>query len=43
MLNDVFAHEDMIPTIMAGIRVATTATDHTIPGLVAAIEHAVVR
>jgi uroporphyrinogen III methyltransferase / synthase len=25
----------------AGIRVATTATDHTIPGLVAAIEHAV--
>jgi uroporphyrinogen III methyltransferase/synthase len=24
----------------AGIRVATTATDHTIPGLVAAIEHA---
>ena len=26
----------------AGIRVATTATEHTIPGLVAAIEHAVV-
>ncbi|HEX3201576.1 MAG TPA: uroporphyrinogen-III synthase [Actinomycetes bacterium] len=26
---------------LAGIRVATTATDHTIPGLVAAIEHAV--
>jgi uroporphyrinogen III methyltransferase / synthase len=25
----------------AGIRVATTATEHTIPGLVAAIEHAV--
>jgi uroporphyrinogen III methyltransferase/synthase len=27
----------------AGIRVAATATEHTIPGLVAAIEHAVVR
>jgi uroporphyrinogen III methyltransferase / synthase len=27
----------------AGIRVATTATEHTIPGLVAAIEHTVVR
>jgi uroporphyrinogen III methyltransferase/synthase len=27
----------------AGIRVATTAADHTIPGLVAAIEHAVTR
>ena len=27
----------------AGIRVAITATEHTIPGLVAAIEHAVVR
>ena len=26
----------------AGIRVATTATEHTIPGLVAAIEHAVI-
>jgi hypothetical protein len=25
----------------AGIRVAATATEHTIPGLVAAIEHAV--
>jgi hypothetical protein len=25
----------------AGMRVAATATEHTIPGLVAAIEHAV--